>query len=67
MLPKVRTSDGFMIDWNKEKIIDQLIKESSLAKKFFDVAPMTKKEGGMLVLLFPIVFMDFGCSYVVYG
>ena len=48
MLPKVRTSDGFMIDWNKDKIIDQLIKESSLAKQFFDVAPMTKKEAGMV-------------------
>ena len=48
MLPKVRTSDGFLVDWNKEKVTAQLIKESVLAKEFFGISPMTKKEADLV-------------------
>ncbi len=48
MLPKVRTSDGFLVDWNRDKIIANLLKESALAKEFFDVSPMTKKEAELV-------------------
>jgi len=48
LLPKVRTSDGFLVDWNKEKVTAQLIKESVLAKEFFGISPMTKKEADLV-------------------
>jgi ribonucleoside-triphosphate reductase len=48
LLPKVRTSDGFLIDWDREKIITNLQKESTLAKEFFGISPMTKKEAELV-------------------
>jgi ribonucleoside-triphosphate reductase (formate) len=48
MLPKVRTSDGFLVDWNRDKIITNLLKESVLAKEFFGISPMTKKEAELV-------------------
>jgi ribonucleoside-triphosphate reductase len=44
LMPKVRTSDGFIVSWNREAIAKQLITETKLAKEFYDVRPMSQEE-----------------------
>jgi anaerobic ribonucleoside-triphosphate reductase len=36
--PKVRTSDGHMLEWDKESIVKQLLRETKLSGKFYDHA-----------------------------
>jgi ribonucleoside-triphosphate reductase len=36
----VRTTDGYLIEWNKQRIIDQLINETQLAKTMFGINPL---------------------------
>jgi len=36
-MPRVRTTDGFLIPWNREQIIDRLIEETSLAETWFGI------------------------------
>ncbi|MCK4269307.1 MAG: anaerobic ribonucleoside-triphosphate reductase, partial [Methanogenium sp.] len=35
-LPKVRTSSGHILEWNREKIVNQIIKETKLVEIFYD-------------------------------
>jgi len=44
LMPKVRTSDGFIVSWNREAIVKQLLTETKLAKEFYDVRPISQKE-----------------------
>jgi len=44
LMPKVRTSDGFIVSWNREAIVKQLLTETKLAKEFYDVQPMSQEE-----------------------
>ena len=34
-LPKVRTSDDFLVNWNRNAIASELIKDYEFAKKFY--------------------------------
>jgi len=44
LMPKVRRSDGFIVDWNRDFIVKQLITETKLAKEFYNVRPMNQEE-----------------------
>ncbi len=44
LMPKVRTSDGFIVSWNRDAIVKQLLTETKLAKDFYDVKPMRQEE-----------------------
>ncbi len=44
LMPKVRTSDGFIVSWNRDAIVKQLLTETKLAKDFYDVKPMSQEE-----------------------
>ena len=35
--PKVRTSDGHMLEWNREAIVKQLLRETKLSEEFYGV------------------------------
>ncbi|RLG22607.1 anaerobic ribonucleoside-triphosphate reductase [Methanosarcinales archaeon] len=41
-LPKVRTTDGHIMEWDKERIVETLIKESKLAEHFYGMPPMDR-------------------------
>ncbi len=41
-MPMVRTTDGYLIEWNKQRIIDRLINETKLAKTMFGMKPLNK-------------------------
>jgi len=43
-MPLVRTSDGFILPWNREAIIKQLLRETSLAHTFYGIRPMKRAE-----------------------
>ncbi len=36
-MPKVRTSDGHILDWDREAIVNQLIKETKLSEEFYKI------------------------------
>ncbi|MFQ6061582.1 MAG: anaerobic ribonucleoside-triphosphate reductase, partial [Methanosarcinales archaeon] len=36
-MPKVRTTDGHLMDWNRDAIIKQLLKETKLCEKFYGI------------------------------
>ena len=41
-LPKVRTSRGLILDWDRERIVQQLIKESKLVEEFYGGSAATE-------------------------
>ena len=43
-MPLVRTSDGHLLPWDKEAIVNQLTKETVLARIFFDIPPIAQHE-----------------------
>ncbi len=43
-LPQVFTSSGYLVPWNREAIIKRLIKDTTLAEKFFNIPPCTREE-----------------------
>lgn len=43
-MPKVRTTEGHMIEWNREKVVNQLLKETKLAERFYNKSAITKEE-----------------------
>ncbi|MFP4654133.1 MAG: anaerobic ribonucleoside-triphosphate reductase [Methanohalobium sp.] len=43
-MPKVRTTDGYMVDWDKNVIIKQLTKETKLAETFFNISQVSYSE-----------------------
>ncbi|MCC6042064.1 MAG: anaerobic ribonucleoside-triphosphate reductase [Candidatus Verstraetearchaeota archaeon] len=42
--PLVRTTDGYMVPWDRGAIVRQLLRETKLAEEFFDVPPMSAKD-----------------------
>lgn len=44
LLPKVYTSNGHLIEWNREAIVSRLLKDTALAEKFFNVPSCTREE-----------------------
>jgi ribonucleoside-triphosphate reductase len=43
-MPKVRTTEGYMVDWDKNVIIKQLTKETKLAEKFFNIPQVSYED-----------------------
>lgn len=43
-LPKVRTTDGFIVNWNRNIIVNQLLKETKLSEIFYNSPAITKEE-----------------------
>jgi anaerobic ribonucleoside-triphosphate reductase len=50
LMPRVRRSDGFIVDWNREFIVKQLLIETKLAKEFYDVRPMSQEEAEQIAV-----------------
>lgn len=43
-LPKVRTTDGFIVNWDRNVIVNQILKETKLSKVFYNIPAATKEE-----------------------
>ena len=43
-MPNVRTSDGFILPWNSEAIVKQLVRETALAQTFYGKRGMKRPE-----------------------
>ncbi len=43
-LPKVRTTDGFIVNWDRNVIVNQLLKETKLSEIFYNKPAITKEE-----------------------
>ena len=43
-MPKVRTTGGYILDWDRNEIVRQLLKETPLAERFCGVPGITKEE-----------------------
>lgn len=43
-LPKVRTTDGFILNWDRNIIVNQLLKETKLSEIFYSSPAITKEE-----------------------
>ena len=43
IMPKVRTTDGHLMDWNRDAIIKQLLKETKLCEKFYGIPAIDRK------------------------
>ncbi|MCD6202913.1 MAG: anaerobic ribonucleoside-triphosphate reductase [Methanophagales archaeon] len=42
--PKVRTSDGHILDWDREAIVNQLLRETKLSEDFYGCPGITEEE-----------------------
>ncbi len=43
-MPKVRTSDGHLLDWDRNAIVKQLLKETKLSENFYKLPAITEDE-----------------------
>jgi len=43
-LPRVRTTDGHLLEWDREAIVQQLLKETKLSHQFYGVPAATEDE-----------------------
>jgi anaerobic ribonucleoside-triphosphate reductase len=43
-MPRVRTTDGHLLDWDREAIAKQLIKETKLSEQFYKVSSIDEEE-----------------------
>ncbi len=43
-MPRVRTTDGHLLDWDKDAIAKQLLKETKLSEQFYKVPSITEDE-----------------------
>ncbi|OPY51623.1 MAG: anaerobic ribonucleoside triphosphate reductase [Methanosaeta sp. PtaU1.Bin060] len=43
-MPRVRTTDGHLLDWDREAIAKQLLKETKLSEQFYKVPGITEDE-----------------------
>ncbi|NKQ39531.1 MAG: anaerobic ribonucleoside-triphosphate reductase [Methanosarcinales archaeon] len=43
-MPKVRTTDGHMMEWDKNVIVNQLLKETQLSRQFYNSEAITEEE-----------------------
>lgn len=43
VMPKVRTSDGHILDWDREAIVKQLIRETKLSEEFYKIPEMDEE------------------------
>lgn len=43
-LPKVRTTEGFIVNWDRNIIVNQLLKETKLSEVFYNKPPIKKEE-----------------------
>jgi len=43
-LPKVRTTDGFIVNWDRNIIVNQLLKETKLSEVFYNKPAIAKEE-----------------------
>ncbi|MGB8218020.1 MAG: anaerobic ribonucleoside-triphosphate reductase [Candidatus Methanoperedens sp.] len=44
VIPKVRTTDGHLMDWDRNTIVKQLLKETKLCEQFHGIAPISEDE-----------------------
>lgn len=44
VMPRVRTTDGHLLDWDREAIAKQLMKETKLSEQFYKVPGITEEE-----------------------
>ncbi|MDD4497093.1 MAG: anaerobic ribonucleoside-triphosphate reductase, partial [Methanosarcinaceae archaeon] len=44
LLPKVRTTDGFIVNWDRSVIVNQLLKETRLSEVFYNKPAATREE-----------------------
>ncbi len=44
LFPKVRTTDNHLVDWNRDAITKQLLKETKLTEQLFGIPAITKEE-----------------------
>ncbi len=43
-MPRVRTTDGHLIDWNRDAIVKQLLKETKLSEQFYNISGISDEE-----------------------
>ena len=43
-MPRVRTTDGHLLDWDREAIANQLLKETKLSEQFYKAPGITEEE-----------------------
>nr|WP_259134349.1 anaerobic ribonucleoside-triphosphate reductase [Methanosalsum natronophilum] len=43
-MPKVRTTDGHIVDWDRNVVVNQLLKETQLCEQFYDKPAVTLEE-----------------------
>jgi ribonucleoside-triphosphate reductase (formate) len=43
-LPRVRTTDGHLLDWDRDTIVKQLLKETKLSEQFYKVPGISEEE-----------------------
>ncbi|MHC1625510.1 MAG: anaerobic ribonucleoside-triphosphate reductase [Methermicoccaceae archaeon] len=49
-LPKVRTTDGHMLEWDRELIVEGLLRETVLAEHFYGAPPMDRETASNIAL-----------------
>lgn len=49
-MPMVRATSGHLLPWNREAIVKSLLKETKLAKEFFEISPLSENDANAIAL-----------------
>ncbi|MDH7593892.1 MAG: anaerobic ribonucleoside-triphosphate reductase [Methanomicrobiales archaeon] len=63
-MPKVRTSDGHVIQWDRERIVKQLLQETMLVEIFYGSKGITEEEAGRIAKRVEMHIQQLGLEYL---
>ena len=56
VIPKVRTTDGHLMDWDRDTIVKQLLKETKLSEQFYGTPAITIEAVSYTHLTLPTIY-----------
>ena len=63
-IPKVRTSNGHYVNWDKNKVVNQILEDTQLAKKFYNYEPATKELAEEIASVIESQLIDLDVKYL---
>ncbi|HER54406.1 MAG TPA: anaerobic ribonucleoside-triphosphate reductase, partial [Candidatus Bathyarchaeota archaeon] len=62
--PMVRGTDGFIVPWSKQKIVEQLMTETKLAEEFYDMPAISQKDAELVAAEVETKVFDLNLKFI---
>ncbi|MFZ7138844.1 MAG: anaerobic ribonucleoside-triphosphate reductase, partial [archaeon] len=62
--PMVRGTDGFIVPWSKQKIVEQLMTETKLAEEFYDMPAISQNDAELVAAEVETKVFDLNLKFI---